>query len=196
LRRGVEEARLEAADSGLVPVTEGWFVVNVREAAWVSNDPFGLRCSFEANGPALRGHSDLEGYTFPQVGYTLAVLEPGRASGMYHAESNQEGFLVLSGECLVVVEGEERRLQAWDFFHCPPGTEHVFVGAGDAPCVIFMIGGRSPDKEIVYPRSQAALGHGAGVENETSSAVEAYAPFPHWQPSRPEAWKGLPWAED
>ena len=193
MSRGVEEARLEAADSGAVPVTDGWFVVNVRDAAWVSNGVFGHRCSFEGDTPALRGRPDLEGYTFPQVGFTLAVLEPGRPSGMYHAESNQEAFLVLSGECLAIIEGEERRLQAWDFFHCPPGAEHVFVGTGDGPCVIFMTGARGSDKEIVYARSETALRHGAGVETETSSAAEAYAPFPDWQPKRPESWDGLPW---
>jgi len=112
---------------------------------------------------------------------------------MYHAESNQEDFLVLAGECLAIIEGEERRLRTWDFVHCPPGTEHVFVGAGEAPCVIFMTGGRTKEKEIVYPRSETALRHGAGVESETSSPAEAYAPFPHWQPNHPDRWDGLPW---
>jgi uncharacterized cupin superfamily protein len=112
---------------------------------------------------------------------------------MYHAESNQEDFLVLAGKCLAIIEREERRLRTWDFVHCPPGTEHVFVGAGEAPCVIFMTGGRTKEKEIVYPRSEAALGHDAGVESETSSPAEAYAPFPHWQPNHPDRWDGLPW---
>jgi len=188
------EARLEELDSGLAPVTDGWFVVNVRDAAWLANDAFGLRCVFEADKPVIRRRPDHEVHRFPDVGFTLAVLEAGKPSGMYHAESNQEDFLVLAGECLLLVEGEERQLEAWDFVHCPPGTEHAFVGAGDGPCVIFMTGARTGEKSIVYPGSELARRHGAGVETETSSPAEAYAPFPHWQPERPESWNGLPWA--
>jgi uncharacterized cupin superfamily protein len=131
--------------------------------------------------------------TFSDIGLKLGVLAPGQPSGMYHAESNQEDFLILAGECVLVVEGEERRLRAWDFVHCPPGTGHVFVGAGDAPCVIFMTGARTAEKTIVYPRSEAARRHGAGVETETFSAAEAYAPFLHWQPERTGNWDRLPW---
>ena len=190
----VEEARLEALDTGLAPVTDGWFVVNVRKAAWLANDAFGARCVFEGDTPVLRGRPDLAVHPFADVGFALKVVAPGQPSGMYHAESNQEDFLVLAGECLLLVEGEERSLQAWDFVHCPPGTEHIFVGAGEGPCVIFMAGGRTREKSIVYPRSELARRHGAGVETETSSPSEAYAPFPHWQPERPDSWNGLPWA--
>jgi uncharacterized cupin superfamily protein len=112
---------------------------------------------------------------------------------MYHRESNQEDFLVLAGECLLLVEGEERHLRAGDFVHCPPDTDHGFVGAGEAPCVIFMTGGRTRAKHIVYPRSELALRHGAGVERETTKPAEAYAPFPKWQPGRQADLKGLPW---
>ena len=103
---------------------------------------------------------------------------------------------MLSGECLLLVEGEERRLQAWDFVHCPAGTDHILVGAGDGPCVVFMAGARRgwPSKGIVYPRSELALRHGAGAETETSTPDEAYAPFPRWQPGPPGDWAGLPWA--
>ena len=131
----VIEARLENAGSGLAPVTEGWFVVNVRDAEWFSSETRGAACWF-AND---YGDSSVE---FPQLGINVTVLEPGQ-SGVYHAESNQEAFLVLGGECRLLVEGEERRLRAWDFFHSPPGTEHAFVGAGDAPCVILMVGRES-----------------------------------------------------
>ena len=189
----VEEARLEEVGSGLAPAGGGWFVVNARNAAWVANDAFGLRCVFEASQRVLSGRPDLEPTTFPEIGFTLAVLVPGKPSGMYHAEASQEDFLVLSGECRLLIEGEERTLRAWDFVHCPPGTEHVFIGAGDAPCVLFMIGGRTGEWHIVYPRSELALEHGAGVETETHAPSEAYAPFPHWQPQRPESWDGLPW---
>ena len=181
----VEQARLEQLDAGLSPVSDGWFVVNIRDAAWVTNEALGDACIFEGGD-----------VYFPDVGFTLAVLQPGQPGGRYHREANQEDFLVLAGECVLLIEGEERLLQAWDFVHCPPDTEHGFVGAGTAPCVIFMTGARKgwPEKGIVYPRSELALRHGAGVEAETTSPTDAYAPFPKWQPGRPETWDGLPWA--
>ena len=190
----VEEARLEAVGSGLAPVSDGWFVVNVGEAAWLRNEAFGGRCVFESSPRALGDRPDLEPQMFTQLGFTLAVLEPGKPSGLYHGESNQEDFLVLAGECLLLVEGEERQLRPWDFLHCPAETEHIFVGAGEGPCVIFMTGARSSDKTIMYPRSQVARAHGAGVEQETSSPLDAYARFPHWTLGRPERWNQLPWA--
>jgi uncharacterized cupin superfamily protein len=187
----VEKAHLEPAESGLVPVTDGWFVLNVRDAPWLSNEAFGLRCVFEGSGPALRGRPDLQGLRFDQIGLTLAVLSPGKPSGLYHADSRQEDFLVLSGECVAIVEEEERRLRAWDFLHCAPGTGHVFVGTGTEPCVIFMVGARTHERNVLYPRSEAAIARGAGVETETSSAMEAYAPFPDWQPERQRPSEGV-----
>jgi uncharacterized cupin superfamily protein len=187
-----EEAHLEAAESGLVPVTDGWFVLNVRDAAWLSNEAFGLRAVFEGSGPAVRGRPDLQGHRFDQIGLTLAVLSPGKPSGLYHADSRQEDFLVLSGECMAIVEEEERRLRAWDFLHCPPGTRHVFVGMGAEPCVIFMVGARTREREVLYPHSEAAIRRGAGVEGDTTSATEAYGPYPDWQPER-RSEGGLPW---
>lgn len=179
----VEEARLETTDSGLTPVTDGWFVVNVRDGAWLTNAAFGAACVFEGDAAP-----------FADVGFTLDVIWPGQPNGMYHSEGNQEDFLVLAGECLLLVEGEERPLRAWDFVHCPPATEHIFVGAGDGPCVIFMTGGRTRAKGIVYPRSEIARRHRAGVETETTSPSEAYEPFPKWQPGPPPSWDRLPWA--
>ena len=181
------EARLEDVGSGVAPTGDGWFVVAVAEAAWLHNEAFGWRCVFEASPPVLRRRPDLESHTFPDLGVTLAVLEPGKPSGLYHAESQQEDFLILAGQCLLLIEGEERLLRAWDFVHCPPGTGHCFVGEGNAPCVILMTGARAVDRRIVYPRSDLALRYGAGVEGETDSPREAYARFPHWQPQRPEA---------
>jgi uncharacterized cupin superfamily protein len=178
----VEEARLEETAGGLAPATAGWFAVNVRDGRWLTNEVLGD--AFIVEGDDV---------SFPQLGFTLAVLRPGQAGGRYHRESDQEDFLVLAGECVLLIEGEERPLEAWDFVHCPPGTEHAFVGAGDGPCVIFMTGARSENKEIVYPRSELALRHGAGVETDTSSPAEAYAPFPKWQDGRPQSWDGLPW---
>ena len=188
------EARLEDVGSGLAPLSPGWFVVNVGEAAWLRHDAFGGRCVFESSGRVLAERADDEPQMFDQVGFTLAVLEPGEPTGMYHAESSQEDFLVLAGTCLLLVEEQERELRAWDFVHCPPGTRHAFVGTGDGPCVIFMAGGRTGVKRIAYPRSELALRHGAGVEQETSVPREAYAPYATWEPGPPESWAGLPWA--
>jgi uncharacterized cupin superfamily protein len=190
----VDEAPLEDVGSGLAPVSPGWFVVNVAEAAWIRNEAFGGRCVFESTERVLQDRPDLQPQQFDQVGYTLAVLEPGKPTGMYHAESSQEGFLVLAGECLLLIEDEERPLRAWDFVHCPPGTRHAFVGTGDGPCVIFMTGARREDGTIVYPVSETARVRGAGVETETDKPREAYAPFTHWRLGRPEPWSRLPWA--
>jgi uncharacterized cupin superfamily protein len=181
----VQEARLEKLETGLTPVTDGWFVVRIPEAAWVTNDVLGDACIFEGDDAP-----------FPDVGFTIAVLQPGQSGGRYHREANQEDFLVLAGECLLLIEEEERPLKAWDFVHCPPNTAHGFVGAGDGPCVIFMTGARKgwPERGTVYLRSELALSHGAGVEEETTSSAEAYAPFPKWKLGPPKNWNGLPWA--
>jgi quercetin dioxygenase-like cupin family protein len=180
------EARLEQLASGLAPTTEGWFVVNVRDGAWVTNAVLGEACMFEG---------DVE---FPHAGFTLGVLRPGQSGGRYHREANQEDFLVLAGECILLIENDERRLKAWDFVHCPANTEHGFVGAGTGPCVIFMTGSRVgwPETGVVYVRSELALRHGAGVEVETTKGAEAYAPFPKWKPGRPDSFAGLPWDVD
>ncbi len=175
----MNEARLEQTEYGLAPAEEGWFVVGVADAAWVNNEYFGDACVLE--GDAV---------TFPQVGYTIHVLRPGQPNGLYHREDDQEDFLVLAGECIAIVEGEERRLRAWDFLHCPAGTEHIFVGAGVGPCVIFMAGARQHRGSAVYTRSEAALRHGAGVEEET--ADQPYGPFPKWQSGPPTSFEGLP----
>ena len=164
-------------------MTDGWFVVNVRDAAWVTSETFAAACPL-----------DSQRAPFPQTGFTLAVLEPGCPSALYHRESNQEDFLVLAGECILLIEGEERRLQAWDFVHCPPWTDHIFVGAGDGPCVIFMTGARAVEKSIVYPRSELAVRHGAGAETETTKPSEAYAPHPPWKPAPPPDDPRLPWS--
>lgn len=190
----IEEARLEDVGSGLAPVSDGWFVVNAGEAAWVRNDSFGGRCVFESSPRVLSERPGAEPHMFSQTGFTLAVLEPGKPSGMYHAESTQEDFLVLAGTCLLLIEEQERPLRAWDFVHCPPGTRHTFVGTGDGPCVIFMTGARREGDTIDYPRSEVALAHEAGVESGTPDPGEAYAPFAHWRVGRPGPWPELPWA--
>lgn len=190
----IEEAKLEDVGAGLAPVSPGWFVVNVGEAAWARNDAFGGRCVFESSPRVLAERPDVEPQGFAQTGFQLAVLEPGKPSGMYHAESSQEDFLVLMGECLLLIEERERPLRAWDFVHCPAGTRHTFVGTGEQPCVIFMTGARRQDRTIVYPRSETARARSAGVETETDWPAKAYAPFKHWRLGRPDAWSELPWA--
>jgi uncharacterized cupin superfamily protein len=128
-----------------------------------------------------------------QVGVRVHVLEPGKPSTLYHRESEQEGFLVVEGECLLIVEGEERTLRRWGYFHCAPNTTHAFVGAGDGPCVIVTVGLRDPEGSILYARDAMALAHGAGVDEETDIPGVAYGPFPEWRAGRPASWDSLPW---
>jgi uncharacterized cupin superfamily protein len=174
-----QEAKLVDIGSGLAPDGDGWFVVNVRDAAWFKNDAFGYSTLFQEHDRS------------PQLGVNLGVLEHGHPNCLYHSESGQEAFLVLSGECLLIVEGEERPLKAWDFFHCPPGTRHVFVGAGEEPCAILFIGARRPDEELLYPADEVAAKHGASAKEDTPRASEAYAGYPEYEPSpRPT---GMPW---
>ena len=122
------EARLEQVGNGLAPVTDGWFVVNARDAAWGEHDVFGRRCKFDTDGRVASARPGLEPTMFPEIGYTLTVLHPGKPSGLYHAEDAQEDLFVVSGSCLAIVEDEERQLTRYDFLHCPAGTSHVFVG--------------------------------------------------------------------
>jgi uncharacterized cupin superfamily protein len=112
----------------------------------------------------------------------VGILRPGEPSALYHGEDAQEDFLVLSGECLLLIEGEERRLHAWDFVHCPPCAEHIFVGAGDGPCLVIGVGARRKGRGIRYPVNELALKHGAGVETETTDPKEAYARFAEDKP--------------
>jgi uncharacterized cupin superfamily protein len=143
---------------------DGWFVVNVRDARWIGHPSFGRNCLFER-----------EGESFPHTGINLAVLDPGLPNCRYHRENGQENFLVLSGECLLLVNGEERLLKAWDFVHCPPGVSHVFVGAGEGPCVLLAIGHRPAEHELFYPESDLARRHGAEAPEPTPDPRVAYA---------------------
>jgi uncharacterized cupin superfamily protein len=140
-----------------------WFVVNARDARWMWNEMGGY-CNFE------------EGDTrFEQLGINLNALNPGVPMAMYHEEPGQEDFLVLKGEALLIVEGQERPLKAWDFVHCPPHTKHVILGAGDGPALVLAVGARKG--QASYPVEEAAVRHGAGVETETSSPKDAYAKY-------------------
>jgi quercetin dioxygenase-like cupin family protein len=176
----VPEAPLDQTEHGLLPAGDGWFVLNAREAGW-------RHCEGMGKWPRLEGATPM----FEQLGLGLTVLEPGEPLSMYHWETDQEDFLVLSGEAVAIVEGEERQLRQWDFLHCPAGTNHVLVGAGDRPCVVFAVGARmnhtyrttegdidGSDDWGAYTVHEAALRHGACVEEETNDGDVAYARFP------------------
>jgi uncharacterized cupin superfamily protein len=172
----VPESPLVEIEHGLVPGGDGWFVLNARDAAWVERPGRGAICRFE--GP------DAE---FPQLGINVQVLGPGEPMSMYHWEADQEDFLVLAGEALAIVEGEERTLRAWDFLHCPAETRHTIVGAGSGPCVVLAVGARDRtrgDDWGGYPVDAVALRHGAGVDEETTEPRLAYARFPERRPIR------------
>jgi uncharacterized cupin superfamily protein len=180
----VRESPLKSTEHGLCPTGKGWFVLNARDAPWWEREGRGVRSEFEG----LEGDEP----DFSQLGINLTRLAPGEPMGMYHWEAGQEDFLVLSGDALLVIEGEERPLRQWDFVHCPPGTNHTIVGAGDAPCLVLAVGarGRSTRSDWgAYTVDEAALRHGAGVAQETTDADEAYARFPRGGPTRyREGW--------
>jgi uncharacterized cupin superfamily protein len=170
----VPEASLEQTEHGLVPAGDGWFVLNARDARWFDRGPRGAVTRFEAE-PG-----------FAQLSLRLYVLAPGHPMSMYHWEADQEDFLVVAGEALLVVEGQERPLRQWDLVHCPARTRHTIVGAGDGACVVLAAGSRTAtgDDSLGYPVDEAAARHGAAAERETASPEEAYARFPDPAPTR------------
>jgi uncharacterized cupin superfamily protein len=164
----VAQAPLRETKYGLVADVDGWFVVNAREARWRERERLGRWCDFEGKRP------------FRQLGINISVLEPGEGIGYYHRENAQEGFLVIAGRCVLIVEGQERLLETWDYFHCPPGTDHMIVGAGDGPAVVLAVGARGLSRRgIVYPVSDAAKKHGVSAKEETTKPAEAYSDLPH-----------------
>jgi uncharacterized cupin superfamily protein len=186
----VTEARLERVASGLAPVTPGWFVVNTADAAWVTNEWYGGVCIFESDEFVLRDRPDLTAYEKPHAGFTIRVVPPGQVGTDYHAESVEEDFLVLMGECVFIIEDQERHLRPWDFVHCPPMTAHAFVAKETGPCVILATGNRRDDLERVYRRSEVALRYDAGPEVDTTEPESRGT----WEVRRPSNWEELPWA--
>jgi uncharacterized cupin superfamily protein len=176
----VPEARLDSTEHGLVPQGEGWFVLNARGSRWLHREGRSAFCDFEG---------DMD---FPQLGINISVLQPGELMAMYHWEADQEDFLVLSGEALLIIEGEERPLRQWDFVHCPPRTKHTIVGAGDGPCLMLAVGAREHQDGPGwggYSVDEAAQRHGAGVEKDTTEPTEAYARFERRESTRyREGW--------
>ena len=170
----MHEAKIEETETGLQPADDGWWILNAADIGWFAVEGGGTWCSFES--PARPS---------PLLGIGIHVLPPGETPGMYHSESNQEGFLVLSGECIAVVEGEERRMGPWDYLHCPPGTAHITIGAeGDGPCAVLMVGTRDPDETTHYIADPVAGRHGAAVPADTDSAREAYRDRAPIRPAR------------
>lgn len=174
----VAEAAIERNADGVRPVGEGWFVVNVAELAASGNPRMGISCSPEPRDAR-----------FAEFGINVRVLEPGQFNARYHRENAQEAFLVLAGECILVVEGEQRRLRSGDFFHSPPLTGHVFVGAGDGACTILMVGGRTQEwcEGEGFPVDATAARYDASVARATDSPKVAYADVPADQSAR------VPW---
>jgi len=158
------EAPLRMSKNGLVVDGEGWFIVNARDSRWRDEGPLGSYCTFEGKR------------RFPHLGINISVLEPGERMGMYHREKAQESFLVLAGECTLIVEGQERQLAEWDFFYCAPGTEHIIVAGGNQSAIVLAVGarGRGVGGGIVYTVSKAAARYGASVDHETTSSAVAY----------------------
>jgi uncharacterized cupin superfamily protein len=179
-RTMVREARLEKTDAGLVPSSEGWFVMNAREARWIARPGRG-------HNLPLTGWTEHEAETFfPQLGIALVALDPGEPIGMYHRETDTEDFLILAGEALLIVEGEERSLRQWDFFHCPPDTEHMIIGAGTEKCFVLAAGAREHQTGDwgAYTVNEVARRHGVSVDQQTPDAGIAYARFGNSSPAR------------
>ncbi len=167
-----KRARLARTAHGMVPASDGWFIMNAKDSVWYSNGFFGSATRFE----------DTKKWWFPQMGLNIRVLGPGQPNCHYHAESMQEDFLVLSGRCRVLIDGKNLKLKPWDLVHCPPWTDHVFVGAGKEPCVILMVGTRSKDEKIRYLRTPLAVRYKASTPKSTSEPRVSYSLVPRSTP--------------
>jgi len=175
----VPEAPLAETEHGLAPTGEGWYVLNMREAEWRHADGRGAVCVVADDFEGWRRDS-------AQLGVNPFVLQPGDPMAMYHWEADQEDFLVVAGEAVLIVEGEERPLRAWDFVHCPPHTKHVIVGAGSGPCLVIAVGSRAHDEQpdsLGFTVDEAAMRRGASVEEDTIDGSVAYAAVPPREPT-------------
>jgi uncharacterized cupin superfamily protein len=169
----MHETNIDDTPAGRLAADDGWFILNLDEIGWRTIPGSGTWCVFESpNAPSKT------------LGIGVHVLQPGEPNGLYHRESEQEGFLVIAGECLAIVEGQERRMRTWDYLHCPPETTHITLGAGDGPCAILMVGTRSPDEATHYPADPVAAKYGAAAVAPTDDAKVAYAGRPPSEPAR------------
>ncbi len=158
------EAKLVEGEGGWrEPQGDGWYVLNARDAKWQENE-LGFYCNFEGDT------------RFPEFGFNVSYLPAGAPMAMYHREPHQEGFLVLEGEAVLIVEGEERPLRRWDYVHTPRDVPHVIVASGEG-AVVLAVGGRTGEDGVFYPAEPAAAKHGAAAEADTDKPREAYARF-------------------
>lgn len=169
--RPIPEAKLKQTDHGFVPEGDGWYIINAKDASWRKNEKFGDACTFEGNR------------RFEQYGINIHVIHPGQPNCHYHGEDDQENFLVIKGQCKLLIEGQERLLKEWDFVHCPKWTRHVFVGTGTESCAIVMVGGRT-GHGVIYPTIELAKKYNACPERETDSPKESYAQSPKSQDAK------------
>jgi uncharacterized cupin superfamily protein len=140
-------------------MTDSWWVRNARDLEWTSNK-MGEYCLLAADEFAIN----------------LNVLGPGQPMALYHHEPHQEGFLVLRGECELIVEGESLLMRQWDYSHCPVDVPHVIVGAGDVPALVVSVGSRVGGGGATYPPDPLAARYGASTDDE-HDARAAYAKF-------------------
>jgi mannose-6-phosphate isomerase-like protein (cupin superfamily) len=171
----VPEAELKETEVGLVPASTGWFVLNAREGRWWDKPGQGWSLP-------LTGDDEYEAETFfPMLGMAIRIMRPGEVATTYHWETEQEDFLVLAGEAIAIIEGQERRIKQWDFVHCPPETKHAFVGAGDRPCVLLCASSRQFQKDGpwgFYCFGETAEKYDAASPEDTQDGSIAYARFP------------------
>lgn len=158
----VKEATIESTEHGKVATTDGWYALHASEVPWYRSPRFGMGARFEGEA------------RFPETGVHLRVLEPGKPACLYHRENAQEDFYVVSGECTLIVEGEERALRAGHFVHCPAQTDHLFVGAGEGPCVVLMIGHRPNEAKLFYPVNEVAGRYDGSAVEDTPDPRQAY----------------------
>jgi uncharacterized cupin superfamily protein len=177
----IPEANLQETEAGRVPASAGWFVLNARDARWFDKPGQGYSLP-------LTGYDEYEAETFfPMLGMAIRVVHPGEPTGTYHWETEQEDFLVLSGEALLIVEGQERPLMQWDFVHCPPETRHAFVGTGDGPCVLLCVSSRQFQKDGpwgFYVTDEVAGRYNTSAPEDTQDGEVADARFPPPRPTR------------
>jgi hypothetical protein len=93
------EAPLEDNGSGLAPAGEGWFVVNVRVAQWLTSEegekqPTGSECYFES------GKAE-----FPQLGFRIHVLPPASRTASTTARTSRK----ISSSCTASASSSRSR---------------------------------------------------------------------------------------
>jgi uncharacterized cupin superfamily protein len=176
----VPEAGLERSETGATPATAGWFVLNAQDARWFEKPGMG-------HSLPLTGDDDRDAAAFfPMLGMSIRVMNPGEPSTTYHWETEQEDFLVLSGEATLIIEGQERLVKRWDFVHCPPESRHAFVGAGTGPCVLLCASSRQFQQEGpwgYYCADPVAERYNAAAPTETQDPEVAYGRFPKGKPT-------------